>query len=268
MNRSAATELSEVEYRPISFLAIFSLFVSLFSLAVFVNIGFILFCVLSLSIAIFSLWRIHASDRDFVGGNFAWAAIFICCFSGMFGICFFTMKHNHRWTAAREHADHWLKLMQAGEYEKVHHMTLPVEDREGPETSLADYYHPDNLGLKPKMGRQPQTGYLSYWEMLVPQKLIKADGEKCRIEFVKQIKIQKIPGGELYRLVYRYYPADKSLKRMTGVGRNNATITFPLEFEIQMHRAPANDKVPDPQWHVFQVRVEDVHQTNEERRND
>ncbi len=268
MNRNAETELNEIEYRPISFLAIFSVFISLFSLATFVNVGFTLFGVLAFSVAAFAVWRIRTSERDFVGANFAWIAMFISCFAIMFGVSFFTMKDGHRWSAAQQHAQHWLDLMQTGEFEKVHHMTLPVSDREPPETDLKVYYHPDNRGLKQKLGRQPQTGYESFYEMLVPHRLIKADGEKCQIEFVKRIKMEKIPGGELYRLLFRYYPADKSLKKMTGVGRNNATIRFPLEFEVRMHRASPNDKNPDPQWHVHEVSVEGVQQTGEERRID
>ena len=151
--------------------------------------------------------------------------------------------------------------MQDGELEKVHQLTLEVESRQGPDADLKDYYAVGNRAPKPKMvgKRQPQTEYQSYWEVSYPQKLVAAEGHKGRFEFVRNKKYEKLPKGEIYQMIFHYYPANKKLASIV-MGENKVVVPVkPLQFEIYMKRLVEPPPI-GAQWQVFIVRIDGVRQ--------
>jgi hypothetical protein len=253
----------EINYRPVSVLAFLALIVSLISALTVANVILAFLPITAILIAVFALLRIRASDRNYIGANVARAAMFIACFFLAMSVVYNGWQSYHRWSTARAYAEDWLAMMQQGELEEVHQLTLELENRQIPGADLKDYYAVGNRAPKPQMvgKRQPQTEYQSYWEILYPQKLIVAEGNEGRFEFVRNKKYEKLPKGEIYQLIFRYFPADKKLTSIV-MGENKADIPVnPLEFEIYMKRLVEPPPV-GAQWQVFIVRIEGVLQKN------
>ncbi len=265
MNQSIEKELHDADYRPLSALSIVAFVIALISAITFFQIAFIPVCVVAFGLAVFAIMRARSEDKEVAGVNLAWAAMFFAGFFFCSTLSARMFEKTDHWTTARGHAEQWFEMIQKGETEQAHHLTLPNYDRQAKDIDLKDYYAPENRKLDASIsGRQPQTGYESYWEELYPQKQILKDGQDGKLEFVRNGTYKKIADGQLFSMIYRYTPADPNLKKLDNVGKEkDTTIYFPLEFEIVMHRSFTKNGV-SPQWHVFIVRIDGVNQSNTE----
>ena len=256
MSKSFNELEDEIEYRPISGFAIAAFVLSLISAIALANVLMIFVPILAILLCGAALFSIRNSQKV-IGGNLAWAGIGVGCFVISLSLSQFYWLESSRWTTARRHADTWLKLIQEGEQEQAHQLTLAVNERQTPDQDLSVYYAPENSFPRRGTGgaRQPQTEYQPYWDSWYPQKLILQDGTKGRFEFVGQgAPVENRKNRDYYLLKYRYYPADPELKSVTA-GINNAIVPCPIEFEIKMERAELG-KPLGVQWQVFSTAID------------
>ena len=267
-SKSIQSEIHDPDYRPINSIAILALVLALISTAALLNVLFVGIALLSIVLSVLAIRGAQRADRKSEGTGFAWVAIFIACLFVSISTSYYVLKHQHRWNTAQSYSDQWLQHLQDGNKNVVHHFTLPDHDRQPIHVDLNAYYATGEV-IPGLLGRQPQTGFESYWRELYPQQLIIKDGHDCKIEFLRRESARKVGGKQLppsvYRLVYRYTPKDPKLKQIDNVGRErNTTILFPLEFEVWMRRMIVKD-TNKMQWYVFQVKVNGLKQSNEER---
>ena len=250
----------EIEYRPISGQAIVAFVFSFLSLLALFNVLLIVIPLLAILLCGVTLWSVGRNPRV-LGGNLAWLGMGIACFALSLSLTQFYVGESSRWRTARQLADEWLHMIQQGKQEEVHQLTLAVYERLPEDQDLDQFYAPENRAPRRGTGgdRQPQTEFESYWEVWYPQKLILADGEKGRIEYLgRGALLESDRNREFYLLNYRYYPADENLEYVVA-GLNQKKVPCPIDFQIKMARSEMGGEL-GVHWQVFSVKIEGAQQ--------
>jgi len=258
-------EPEAMDYRPISGLSITAFVLSLLSFVSLTNPVLVCIGLFGLIFSIFVLIRIRTSEREYIGVNFAWLAIAVCCFTASLTLANYFLFDYARWSTARQYADQWLEKIQKGEKETVHQLTLAVNERL-PEGRDQVAYYSDGRPRTDILGdRQPNTEFASYWDVWYPHKLILADGDKGRIEYKGRAgPVEKLTNANIYHLKYVYHPAEPN-EGFVVAGTNKMRVEFPIEFEIKMKRTVSPPPV-GTHWEVFIVRIEGALQRHAGRR--
>jgi len=137
---STSDESDLVQYRQVSPLAIIGLILGLLSPAALAHPLLWLVPACGAIVCIAALVSISLREEEISGRQMATWGLVLALFFGSWSVGQVTLRgYVIRWQA-RQLADHWLQLWQAGEHEQAHQLVLPAAEREPEETNLKAVY--------------------------------------------------------------------------------------------------------------------------------
>lgn len=133
------TEMA-AEYRPVSRLAVISLLLAVGGMGAVIGTLMICLAVAAAALAVAALWSIARADRPPLGRKAALVALLLSLFCGAWGLTWRTVRQQVICQEARQLADQWLQLAQAGRLQEAHQLHLSRAGRQAPGANLADFY--------------------------------------------------------------------------------------------------------------------------------
>jgi hypothetical protein len=131
------------EYPPISRLAVFSLVLAIVSCGAVFNPLMVCFAVAAALTAAAALGAIARAPGPMLGRKAAVAALLLSVLFGVWGTSWRLVREQMVYAQARQHADKWLQLVQAGRLHEAHQLHLAHESRQAPGADLKALYQND-----------------------------------------------------------------------------------------------------------------------------
>lgn len=133
------TEIA-AEYRPVSVLAVISLVLAVAGVGAVFSTLMICVAAAAAALAVAALWSIARAERPPLGRKAALIALLLSLLCGAWGVTWRTVRQQVICNEARQLADKWLQLVQAGRLQEAHQLHLPRPSRQAPGVNLAEFY--------------------------------------------------------------------------------------------------------------------------------
>jgi hypothetical protein len=131
------------EYPPINRLAVLSLVLAIVGCGAIISPLMVCFAVAAVLTAATALWTIARAPRPMLGRKAAVAALLLGVLFGVWGTAWRLVREQMISAQARQQADRWLQLVQAGRLQEAHQLHLAHENRQAPGASLNEFYQND-----------------------------------------------------------------------------------------------------------------------------
>ena len=131
------------EYPPVSRLAVLSLVLAIVGCGAVFSPLMVCFAVAAALTAAAALWSIARAPRPLLGRKAAVAALLLGVLFGVWGTTWRLVREQMVYAQARQQADKWLQLVQAGRLQEAHQLHLAHENRQAPGADLKEYYKND-----------------------------------------------------------------------------------------------------------------------------
>jgi len=139
-SRGESTEFDTVaEYPPVSRLAVLSLVLAIFAGGAVFSPLLVCAAVAGALVAAAALRSIARAERPPLGRTAAVAALLLCVLFGAWGTTWRVARQQVLYAQAKEHADKWLRLVQAGRLQEAYQLHLNQDDRLAPGADLAEH---------------------------------------------------------------------------------------------------------------------------------
>jgi len=173
------TEIA-AEYRPVSPCAVISLVLAIAGVGAVFSTLMICVALAAAALAVVALWSIGRADRPPLGRKAALVALLLSLFCGAWGVTWRTVRQQVVCNEARQLADKWLQLVQAGRLQEAHQLHLPRQSRQAPGMNLADFYK------NTREARFEMDGFFREY----PLDQIVAAGQRGRLRFLECESLQ------------------------------------------------------------------------------
>lgn len=129
-SRDESSEFARVaEYPPVSRLAVLSVILAVLASGVIFIPLLICAAVAGALVAVAALWSIAHAAQPMLGRKAAIAALLGCVFVGAWGTTWRLVRERVLFAEAKQHADRWLQLVQAGRREAAYQLHLDQDSR-------------------------------------------------------------------------------------------------------------------------------------------
>jgi hypothetical protein len=204
LGESPETEAFD-EYRSVSGLAVFGLFLGFLSLLAFTGPAGWIVPLITIVVCLAALWRIHSQGENMIGHKAAVCGLILAV---LFGAMSVSQWFSYRWMIKRQArgiASAWFDLLTDGQPMKAHQLTLLPTERKPLDGPLLHVYQ------RGPTRRRELDEFLA--EPLV--RTILALGKKADIRFYKCDAIEGISGYEKVRAIYSISFDDENGNRKT-----------------------------------------------------
>lgn len=167
------------QFKTISFWAVAALIVAVGSIFYLINEQLLAVPILAFILAIVALIRIE-SVENLSGKWIAIAALTLSAFIFTSVATYKYFRHDHMIQVAKDHADTWLKMVQAGDLYKTHQLTYEYPERRSEEEDLEVYYGQPKV-LVAGSKERPIYMELDQYSTVYPEVAIRSDGTDCEI---------------------------------------------------------------------------------------
>jgi len=131
------------EYPSVSRLAVLSLALAVLGCGAIFSPLLVCAAVAAALTAAAALWSIARAEQPMWGRKAAIAALLISVLFSAWGITWRVVREQVIFAQARQQADKWLELVQAGRLYEAHQLHLSHENRQVPGADLKEYYRTD-----------------------------------------------------------------------------------------------------------------------------
>jgi hypothetical protein len=175
-SRDESTEFDAVaEYPPVSRLAVLSLVLAIFASGAVFSPLLVCVAVAGALVAAAALWSIARAERPPLGRRAAVAALLLCVLFGAWGTTWRITRQQVLYAQAKEHADKWLQLVQAGRLQEAYQLHLNQDSRLAPGADLAEHF---------KNNRDSRREFESFFQREPLQRIVAA-GAEGQVRFVR-----------------------------------------------------------------------------------
>lgn len=138
--RDESSEFAVVaEYPPVSRLAVLSVVLAVLASGVIFLPLLIVAAVAGALVALAALWSIARAPQPMVGRKAAIAALLFCVFAGAWGTTWRLVRQRVLFAEAKQYADRWLQLIQAGQLQDAYQLHLSQDSRLAPGEDFEEY---------------------------------------------------------------------------------------------------------------------------------
>ena len=223
------------EYPPVSRLAVLSLVLAIVGSGAVFSPLMICVAVAAALTAAAGLWSIARAPRPLLGRKVAVAALLLSVLFGVWGTTWRLVREQMVYAQARQQADKWLQLVQAGRLQEAHQLHLAHENRQAPGADLKVFYKND---------RDARFEIESYFRG-EPLRQIVQSGERGNLRFLQREKLlNEIYSGQKTDLVTLRYALDSPGKDPSQG----------LVFLVQIARKVASDDA-EAHWELRGVQL-------------
>ncbi len=162
------------EYPSVSRLAVLALVLAALGVGAVFSQLLVCVAVAAALTAVAALRSIARAERPLLGRKAAVAALLVSALFAAWGITWRAVREQVIYAGARQQADKWLQLVQAGRLHEAHQLHLAHENRQVPGADLQAYYKTD---------REARFEYESYLRSDPLRQIIEA-GERGTVRFL------------------------------------------------------------------------------------
>ncbi len=223
------------EYPPVSRLAVLSLVLAIVGCGAVFSPLMICVAVAAALTAAAALWAIARAPRPMLGRRAAVAALLLSVLFGVWGTTWRLVREQVVYAQARQQADKWLQLVQAGRLQEAHQLHLAHENRQAPGADLKVFYKND---------RDARFELESYFRG-EPLRQIVQSGERGNLRFLQHEKLlNETYAGQKTDLVTLRYALDSP----------GSAPSQRLVFLVQIARKVASDDA-EAHWELRGVQL-------------
>ena len=164
------------EYPSVSRPAVLSLGLAIIASGAIFSPLMVCFAAAAIVVAVAALWSIARAPRPPLGRKAAVAALLLSVLFGVWGTTWRLVREQVIFIQARQQADKWLQLVQAGRLQEAHQLHLAHENRQDPGADLKEHYKND---------REVRFDFESYFRG-DPLRQIVEVGERGSLRFLRR----------------------------------------------------------------------------------